>query len=152
LLRLSLCTGQKLREQLKQKELKAALAANAAVCERGLLLAPIAAATLARIQARRVQMLEDRVLLATLIGDAGAPQFPADASVFFRAREAAAERRRPFSDVTAEAACDAIDLAVGPRGHSAEEVNLVMGATHQWAAQLAALLVDADAPLPSGEA
>jgi hypothetical protein len=79
-------------------------------------LAPIAAATLARIQARRVQMLEDRVLLATLIGDAGAPQFPADASVFFRAREAAAERRRPFSDVTARLRAT---LSTLPSGHVA---------------------------------
>jgi hypothetical protein len=139
---------ERLREQLKQKELDAAFAANAVVCARSELLAPVAAAVLARIKAARVELLRDRVLLAALISDNGAPEFANDPRSFFQIREAEANRRKAFGDVRAEAAADAIDLSAGPRGHSIEEAGAVMPSHAKWTKQLVDLLTDANAKLP----
>jgi hypothetical protein len=137
-----------LRQETARKELAAAVARNAVVVERNVLLVPIAAAVLTRIKARRIAQLKDRVLLSLLISDDGAPEFPRDASSFFAAREAEVSRRQVFGAVRAEAAADAADLATVPPTHDITEAEMVMGYHARWVAQLAALLENPDAELP----
>jgi hypothetical protein len=141
---------ERLREQLKQREFSAALAANRVVVSRNLLLAPVAATVLARIRATRIELLRDRCLLAALMADTGAPSFSDDAAIFFQVRDAEISRRQAFGEVRAAAAADAVDLAVGPAAHTPEEANGVMEAIHKCSRQLAALLEDANATLPGG--
>jgi hypothetical protein len=137
-----------LQEQLPHKELALAVARNAVIVARNVLLAPVAAAALERIKARRIEQLRDRVLLSRLISDNGAPEFSNDASAFFPAREAEVARRQAFGAVRAEAAADAADLALVPPTHNIEEAELVMEYHHRWTGQLAALLENPDAELP----
>lgn len=93
-------------------------------------------------------MLMDRVLLAVIISDNGAPEFPRDAGAFFAARDAEAARRKPFSAIWAEAAADAADLAVVPHAHSIEEAEQVTKVHGRWTQQLTALLENSDGKLP----
>ena len=137
-----------LRQEAPRKELSVAVARNAIVVERNALLVPIAAAVLERIKARRIAQLKDRVLLAALISDDGAPEFPHDANAFFEARAAEVARKQVFGAVRAEAAADAADLATVPPTHDITEAEMVMEYHARWVAQLAALLENPNSELP----
>jgi hypothetical protein len=140
-----------LKRQLRDKRLAAAAARNNVCIERNRLLAPVAAATLARIKAAEMQMLKDRVLLAAIISDHGAPEYPRDPDAFFQSRSADAARRQPFTAIWAEAAADAADLAVVPYARSVEGAEQVVKVHGKWLQQLATLLEDPDAELPENE-
>ena len=137
-----------LTEETPKKALSVAVTRNAVIVQRNLLLAPIATALLERIRARRVAQLKDRLLLAALLNDDGAPQFPADASAFFAAREAEISRRQAFGAIRAEANADIADLALVPPTHNIEEAEIALQFHHKWTAELAALLENPDAKLP----
>jgi hypothetical protein len=141
-----------LKVDLVKSEIAAALAANDVVIARAKLLAPVIAGTVARVKASRLEILKDRVLLATLLADQDAPEFPHDSQAFFKAREAEQARikarQMACGEFRAEAEADAAYLSLMPTSNTYDEYTLVLGVAEQLKRKLARLLDDPTAELP----
>ena len=139
----TIAARERMEGELVELQIDAAVAANDVVVARAKLLAPLIAAAMARVRAARRQILKDRALLATLASDKDAPEFPADARAFFKAREAENARikvqRAAFGDPRFEA--DAA-LAMMPAVGTTEDFTVVTGIWDEWRQKLTRLLDD----------
>lgn len=124
--------------ELAELELAAKVAENAVIVERIKLVAPIAAKTLERLKALRMETAQAVALLDALVHDHH-PDFTADQIV--QAKTCEELRRAAFAEVRSEAASFAI------RGQTIEEFELAKQVTAKWNAKLAALLADANAEI-----
>ena len=145
-------------EQLKADLVKFAIdvasAKNVAIVAATKVAAPLYAARITRIRELRLELLKERVALATFMIDITV-EFPHDAQAFFAAREAEAARIKAREAACGafarEAETDAAYLAVMPASHSMEEYQTVMEVAEQWKSVFARLLDDANAELPESK-
>ena len=151
-LEVAIASRELLESDLVDLEIDAATASNAVIVVRAQLLAPVIASTMARIKAARLEILKDRVLMATLLADNDAPQFPDDGRAFFASREAEQARTKArqsaCGEMRDEAMADAAYLALMPTSNSMEEYNIAMDVAEQWRRKLSRLLDDPTAELP----
>jgi hypothetical protein len=139
-----------LEADLVQFEIDLALAKNVVVVAATKVAAPLYAARMARIRELRLELLKDRVVMATLMTDITV-EFPNDARSFFPAREA--ERARLEAREAAcgpflrEAKTDAAYLATMPAAHTTAEYGVVLQAASKWKGAFERLLDDANAEL-----